>query len=408
MTLPSLWRNRDFMVLWVGQVISTIGARATTLAYPLLVLALTGSPVTAGVVGFAQTLPYVLFYLPAGSLIDRWNRKPIMLVADAGRALAMGSLVVALLAGWLSVTQIVLVAFVEGTLFIFFQLSESAALPHVVHRSQLSAALAQNQAREYGAELVGQPLGGIFFGLGRMLPFLFSALAYVVSFLCILLVRPALQDKRERTPMRVLADIGEGVGWLVRQRLLSTLVVLIGITNVVFTPLPLVMIVRAQRLGASPAFIGVMFSFLGAGAILGALSTPWILRWVSNRSVLLGSLWLWTVQLAVLPLLGSPIWLGVAIATTWLTGPAFNVLVGLYRYALTPDHLRGRTQSAARFVAWGTIPLGNLVGGLLVGSIGPVPASVVLAGAMALIAAVASALPSVRHAPQVDSLEPVS
>lgn len=408
MTLPSLWRNRDFMVLWVGQVISTIGARASTLAYPLLVLALTGSPVTAGVVGFAQTLPYVLFYLPAGSFIDRWNRKPIMLVADAGRALAMGSLVVALLAGWLSVTQIVLVAFVEGTLFIFFQLSESAALPHVVHRSQLSAALAQNQAREYGAELVGQPLGGIFFGLGRMLPFLFSALAYVVSFLCILLVRPALQDKRERAPMHVLADIGEGVGWLVRQRLLSTLVVLVGITNVVFTPLPLMMIVRAQRLGASPALIGVMFSFLGAGAILGALSTPWILRRVSNRSVLLGSLWLWTVQLAVLPLLGDPIWLGVAIATTWLTGPAFNVLFGLYRYALTPDHLRGRTQSAARFVAWGTIPLGNLVGGLLVGSLGPVPTSVVLAGAMALIAAVASALPSVRHAPQVDSLEPVS
>ena len=95
------------------------------------------------------------------------------------------------------------------------------------------------------------------------------------------------------------------------------------------------------------------------------------------------------------------------------TGPAFNVLVGLYRYALTPDHLQGRTQSAARFVAWGTIPLGNFVGGLLVGSIGPVPTSIVptsivLAGAMALIAAVASVLSSVRHAPQADSLEPVS
>jgi predicted MFS family arabinose efflux permease len=396
------------MVLWIGQVVSTVGARASALAYPLLVLALTGSPTIAGVVGFAQTLPYVLFYLTAGPFIDRWNRKHIMLVADAGRALAMGSLVVALLAGWLSVTQIVLVAFIEGALFIFFQLSESAALPHVVDRAQLSPALAQNQAREYGADLVGQPLGGVLFGLSRMLPFLFSVLTYVVSFLCILLVRPALQDKRERTPMHVLADIREGVGWLVRQRLLRTLVVLIGVTNVVFTPLPLVMIVRAQQLGASPALVGVMFSFLGGGAIVGAISTPWILRRVSNRSVLLGSLWLWTVQLAVLPLLGDPIWLGVAVATTWLTGPAFNVLVGLYRYALTPDHLQGRTQSAARFMAWGTIPLGNLVGGLLVGSIGPVSASVVLAGAMALIAAAASALPSVRHAPQTDSLEPVS
>jgi MFS family permease len=406
-TPPSLWRNRDFMLLWNGQVVSTIGARAGTLAYPLLALALTGSPVAAGVVGFAQTLPYALFYLPAGTLIDRWNRKRVMLVADAGRALSVGTLVVAMPAGWLTMTQVVVVAFVEGALFVFFQLAESAALPHVVHRSQLSSALAQNQAREYGAELVGQPVGGVLFGIGRVLPFLFSAVAYVVSFVCVLLVRAPLQEKRETAPVRVLAGIRTGISWLVRQRLLRTLVILIGVTNIVFTPLPLVLIVRAQQLGASPALVGTVFSFLGAGAILGAIVTPWILRTLSNRAVLLGSLWLWATQLAVLPLLTDPIWLAVAIATTWVTGPAFNVLVGLYRYALTPDHLQGRTQSVARFVAWGTIPVGNLVGGLLVDAVGPILCAAILAAAMVLIALSASALPSVRGAPQAESLQPV-
>ncbi|MFC4008044.1 MFS transporter [Nonomuraea purpurea] len=145
-------------------------------------------------------------------------------------------------------------------------------------------------------------------------------------------------------------------------------------------------------MGASPAFIGGIFAFLGAGAVLGSLVAPWILRRLSNRAVLLGSLWVWAALLAVLPLLEDPIWLGAVVGVTWATGPAFNVLVGLYRYALTPDHLQGRTQSAARFVTWGTIPLGNLGGGLLVGSIGPVATSAILAGAMALISIAATTL----------------
>src|SRR3989442_8879571 len=156
---PPLRRNRDFILLWSGQAVSTIGTRVSSLAYPVLVLALTHSPAKAGFVGFAQTLPFLLFYLPAGALVDRWNRKRVMLVADAGRAFALGSIAVALALDRLTLTQIAVVAFLEGSLFVFFQLSESAALPHVVPREQLATALAQNQAREQGADLAGRPLG---------------------------------------------------------------------------------------------------------------------------------------------------------------------------------------------------------------------------------------------------------
>ena len=187
---PPLWRNRDFTLLWSGQVVSTIGTRVSSLAFPLLVLALTHSPAKAGLVGFAQTLPFLLFYLPAGALVDRWNRKRVMLVADAGRALALGSLALALALDRLTLVQIAVVAFIEGSLFVFFQLSEGAALPHVVPKEQLPAALAQNQARDQGADLAGQPLGGFLFGIGHLVPFVFDAVSYAVSFVRLLFVRP--------------------------------------------------------------------------------------------------------------------------------------------------------------------------------------------------------------------------
>jgi MFS family permease len=385
-----LWRNRDFMLLWSGQVVSTVGVRASGMAYPLLVLAVTGSPVQAGMVGFAQTLPYVLFYLVAGALVDRWDRKVIMLVSDAGRAVAMGSVVVALAFNGLTLAQIVAAAFVEGTLFIFFQLSESAALPRVVDKGQLPAALAQNQAREYGAELAGQPLGGLLFSVNRMLPFLLDTLSYVVSFVTVLLIRSPLQEKRQ--PGRLWADVGEGLRWLVRQRFLSALVVLIGLTNIVFSALPLATIVRARELGAAPAVIGLLFTMLGVGAILGSIVAPWLQRRLPGRTIVVGALWLWAVELAFVPFANGVVWLGIVVAATSLTGPAFNVLVASYRYALTPDRLQGRTQSAARLFTWGTMPLGALAGGFLLESTGARTTFVIMVSAMVIISLMAMLL----------------
>src|SRR3954447_22678056 len=143
--LPSLWRNRDYMLLWGGQVISTLGSAISGIVFPLLILALTDSPAAAGVAGALAMIPYVLFSLPAGALIDRWNRKRVMILCDAGRALALGSIPVAFALGYLTAWHLYIVSFIEGTLFIFFGLAEAAALPRVVSQEQLSAATAQNE-----------------------------------------------------------------------------------------------------------------------------------------------------------------------------------------------------------------------------------------------------------------------
>ena len=184
-----LRRNRDFMVLWSSQVVSTVGTRVTSIAFPLLVLAETHSPAKAGVVAFAQTLPFLLLYLPAGAFIDRWDRKRTMIACDAGPGVALGSIAITIALGWLSMAQVIVAALIEGSLFVLFDLTEGAVLPQLVTAGQLPAALAQNQAKTQGADVVGQPLGGVLFSTAWLLPFLVNAVSYLVSFTALLSIR---------------------------------------------------------------------------------------------------------------------------------------------------------------------------------------------------------------------------
>jgi MFS family permease len=294
-TVP-LRRNRDFMVLWSSQVVSTVGTRVTLIAFPLLMLAVTHSPAKAGVVGFAQTLPFLLLYLPAGAFIDRWDRKRTMLVWDAGRAVALGSIAITVALGWLSTAQVVVVALIEGSLFVLFDMAEGAALPQLVTGEQLPTAIAQNQAKTQGADVVGQPLGGVLFSAARLLPFLVDAVAYLVSFVALLSIRRPFQQPRARPPARLKTEIAEGLLWVWRQPFLRAAVGVIGGMNLVFNALTLVLVVRARELGASPALIGAMFAFAGMGGLLGSFVAPWVQRSFSARRVVVTLGWLWVAQ----------------------------------------------------------------------------------------------------------------
>lgn len=154
-TLPSppipLSKNRDFLLLLGGQAVSALGTRISLVAFPLFVLALTGSPAKAGLTGFLGTLPYPLLYLPVGALVDRWDRKRVMITADAMRALAFASIPVCQVFHWLSLAQLMIVALIEGTGFVFLGISQLAALPNIVAPSQIASAAAQDQARQFSS-----------------------------------------------------------------------------------------------------------------------------------------------------------------------------------------------------------------------------------------------------------------
>ena len=399
-----LRKNRDFILLWSGQVVSTVGSEVSALAFPLLVLALTHSPRDAGIVGFARSLPFLFVYLPAGVYVDRWNRKYVMLAADAGRVLAIGSVAVWIALGTPPLAWLAVASALEGTFFVFFQLAESAALPAVVPKEHLPQAIAQNQARMQGAGLVGSPLGGALFGLSRLLPFAADAVSYAVSFVSLLFVRPAFQGERRRDGRNLRAEVSEGLGWLWRQRFLRTVTALVAGTNFVHQALALVLIVRLKDLGASPALIGVVFSILSVGSIAGALVAPRVQRRFPPQVIVLGSLWIWPAQTAVLFLLSSPLAIDVVTAAGFVSGPIFNVVVGAYRYALVPEHLYGRVASASLLFAWGSIPLGALFAGYGLAAWGAKPMLLVLAAILLLVAVAATASRDIRNAPPPEEL----
>jgi hypothetical protein len=395
-----LHRNRDFMVLWTSQVASTVGTRVSGIAYPLLVLAITGSPALAGIVAFAQTVPFLILYLPAGALVDRWDRRRIMVVCEVGRAIALGSVAVTTALGSVSVPQLVIVALAEGTMFVFFDLCEGAVLPRLVPGEQLPAAIAQNQARTQGADLVGQPLGGALFGIGRAFPFAFDMLSYLVSFFALLTIRTPLTPSHVGPRSRLRTDIAEGLRAVWRQPFLRVSIAVAAGQNFAWSALMLVLIVRAQQLGADPGLIGLMFGIMGAGAIGGAIAAPTIVSRVRIRPLLVAINWLWAIQVAAVAVLPNVVAIGIVMAALSVGGPISNVAIGSVLYRVTPDAMLGRVRSVTKALAWGATPLGSLAAGFLAVGFGAQGAIVALAGVLALVAAGATLSKGLRHVPE--------
>ena len=401
MTTPAvpLWRNRDFTLLWSSQVISTVGTRVTSVAYPLLVLLLTGSPALAGVVGFAQTLPFLLLYLPGGAWVDRWDRRRTMVVCEVGRMVALGSIAVTAVVGGvhsITIAQLAAVAFVEGSLFVLFDLAEGAALPRLVPAGQLPTAVAWNQARTQGADLVGQPLGGLLFAIAPALPFAVDSVSYLVSGGAVAAVRTRLQGERAATADRLRTRIAQGVRFVRRSAFLREMVAIVGWMNLVFNGTFLVLIVRAQRLGGSPGQIGLMLAAYGLGGILGAIAAPAVQRRLPGRVVLVTIAWLWTALGIALAFAPSLVWLAVLVFVLNLFGAPYNVVVAARMYQLVPEEIFGRVRSVGRIVAWGTIPIGTLLGGLLADRLGAGPALLVLGLGMIPIAIASTVSPGMR------------
>jgi len=266
-----LRRNRDFLALWTGQAASALGTSISGLAYPLVILAVTGSPTLAGVGASVLAATAFVVRIPAGVVVDRVDRKRLMLACDAGRLVAVGSLALSAAAGRLVIGHILVVAVVEGTLGSLFAPAEAVAVRRVVEPSQVRDAVARNQARQQLAGLVGPSIGGALLGWGRALPFLADALSYAVSFAAVATVRTPLTPADPRPMRRPLREeLLQGLAWLWTQRFLRFVVVWLSGAGVLFTSLGLVTLVLARDLGATAAEIGLMFTVTGSGGLLGA------------------------------------------------------------------------------------------------------------------------------------------
>lgn len=399
-----LWRNRNYMLLWSGQMISMTGSQVSTLAFPLLVLALTNSPAQAGVVGALRGLPFALLSLPAGALIDRWDRKKVMLFCDSGRALAMASIPVALWLGNLSFLQLCLVALFEGTLMTFFSIAEMTCLPHVVPREQLPSATAQNQAIDSTSWTLGPFLGGLLYGVSRSVPFLVNAITFACSVLGLLLVRARFQGERSQSEQHIWREIGEGIAWTWRNSLLRFLALLGFFLVMPSIGFSLILIALAQNQHVSSLMIGILFASGGVGSILGALLTPVLQRRFTFGQLTISSAWIWALSWLTLAVAPNPFILGIANAVSFIIVPIYLSVQFSYRLLIVPDHLQGRVQSVYRLLSFGSQPIGMALTGFLIQWLGPVWTVVVLFVPQGLVALVATFYGPLRRAPLLNEL----
>ncbi len=374
-----LWRNGDFRLLWGGQVVSVLGTQVSTLALPLLVLALTGSPAQAGLIAAAHFLPYVMVSLPAGALIDRWNRKAVMIGCDVARLLAFGSVPLAYALGHLTAAHLYVVALVEGTAFVFFNIAQSASLPRVVPAGQLLQANAATMAAMSVAAFLGPGLGGVLISfarttvVGAAMAYLLDSLSYLASVISLAFIRIPFQVPRlPATQSSLSADIRDGVHFLWGQRLLRTLALLTLSTNIFLGPIDLAVIVLARdSLHADARAIGIIFSLGSVGALLGSVVAPRLRMRLRVGRIIVGATALEALALPVLATAASPLTLLVAWGFLTAAVSIYSVTVESYRLALTPDALQGRVNSVAGLLNFSCTPLGIAAGGLLLGRVGP-------------------------------------
>jgi MFS family permease len=342
MLKDSLWRNRDFLLLMSGQTISTLGSGISGIAAPFLILTLTHSPAQAGIAAALETLPFILFSLPAGALLDRWDRKRAMIICDIGRALNLATLLLALFAGHLTIEQIYCNSFIEGAFVVFFSSAETAALPQVVKKAQLSSAYATDQMLANSASLIGPSLGGLLYGLNWSLPFVADVASYSISFVSLSWIKTPFQQTRTVQKRHLVQEMIGGLTYLWRNPLFRFMAFYGGGLLGILATQDLLVIVLAQHQHASALMIGLVLTVGSIGGILGSmlggvvqkhLSFGQLIIWLTWLLAFLWLLYAFAVNLFLLALITC----GIS-----LVDPLISVIYISYRMAHTPDEMQAQ------------------------------------------------------------------
>lgn len=356
-----------------------LGTRVSSLALPLLVLATTHSPAQAGLISSARMLPYLLFALPAGALMDHWNRKTAMIICDVARSIALGSVPVAWALGHLSFAHLYLVALAQGTAFVFFNVAEVASLPNVVATEDLPQATALDSLAGSAGSLVGPGLAGVIIntakttGAGAVLAYLVDSVTYLASVLSLLFIRVPFQAERRQEDKRSLwKEIQEGLRFLWANRSLRTLSLTSWTLSLLYAPVPLAMIVLARDLlHANARAIGLVFSFAAVGGLIGASLAPKLTARFTVGQIVIGTITIQAIVTVAVGLAASTLIMTLGWALAFLCDPIFSTASSAYRLTVTPDAMQGRIQSVYRMGGFGAEPLGAALGGLLLEWIGP-------------------------------------
>ncbi len=393
--LTPLRRNRDFNLLWTGQAVSGLGSAMSGIAYPLLILALTGSAAKAGFVGGTGLLVNLLLLLPAGLVADRFPRRRIMIVTSVVQLLAVGSVVPVVLGHHVYIAQLATIAGVQGGASAFYLGASRGAVRRVVPAPQLPPAYARIQARDQSISLIGPPLGGTLFGLAQFLPFACDSLSFGVVALAAMLIRTPLDPPRRPPAVAgggsavrpsLWVNLSAGLRFTFNQPVLRTMAIWGAVVNATAAGVFLSVVVLARDLGAAPGVIGSLLSVSAVSGLLGSVFAARLIKVVGARRLALITSWLLPAGVVTISL-SHHIWLiAVSGAVTAFTIAPVNVAFGAYSSAITPDDLQAQAGNAMKMCVSSFAWLAPPAFGVVIGVIGVRPTILVGAGLYAFAA----------------------
>ncbi|MDH6579917.1 MFS transporter [Kitasatospora sp. MAP5-34] len=360
--------NRDFQRYWAGQAISIFGSQISLLAYPLLVLSLGGSAAQAGMVASGSLLTRTVCRLPAGHLVDRLDRRWLMLWTDLVRFAAVGSIPVLAATGLLSYPQLLVVALVEGVASALFGPASTVAARDVVPKEHLAEALGRSQTSASVAGLAGPLLGGWLFSVDRVLPFLCDSASYAVS--AVLIFRITIRSRPKPTAGQADRRLTAGIRWLGRQPVLLRALLFAGAVNLVGAAIDVAIVVALHAQGESSATVGVVLACAGVGAVIGAVLATRIVRRLAPGTILVGVGVLGTTCLTAFAFTSSSWVMGGLLTVFFLLSPPAGIVVGQALMLMIPHELLGRVSTAAGTLMAGMAAFGPGLAGLLQQAIG--------------------------------------
>jgi MFS family permease len=372
----------NFNRLLAASTLSNLGDGVVISAFPLMAASLSSSPQAVAGMTAAATLPWLLFGLPAGVVVDRVNRIRLMWSVDLGRALAVAALGLMILNGNASLAALYGVVFVLGMAETLFDSAAMAVVPGLVGGDSLEKANGRLFAGQLTAnQFVGPPLGALLFAAAASLPPLVDAATFLISaFLLVGIRSPRPNEPVERRSL--LFELREGLAWVWQSHNIRTLAIGAAVINLAHTAAMAVLVLFAiEVLGLTALGYGSLFVLSAVGALVGSLTASRVVGQFGRRTTVLGSVAVMAISLAAIGVTRSVVATAIGLLAISLGGEFWNVVAVSYRQNATPDRLLGRVMSAYRFVAYGSFPLGALLGGWLAAAFG-LPSTFVLGAAL--------------------------
>ena len=360
-----------FDKLSVAAGVSNIGDGVFGAAFPLLVASITRDPLLVAAATLIGRLPWLLFALLSGALVDRMDRKRVMVVTNVLRMAGIGAMAWVVATDRVELAAIYVVAFALGVAETFFDTSAEALVPRLVDVEELPPANGRLQALEWvGGAFAGPPLGAFLFGAFAALPFFVDAVSFGIAAVFIALIPGSYRSERV-VDTSVGEDIVDGLKWLWNQRVVRTLALMAGVTNLFTFGIIAIFVLYAQDiLGVSDFGYGVLLATLGVGGLIGALVGPRLVKSIGAGNTLRLTLVAQIVLTALFGFTSNVYVVGGLLLLYGLLITAWNIVAVSLRQGLTPDEIRGRVAGASRLLAWGAQPLGALLGGLIASAFG--------------------------------------